>query len=256
MSAVFRTKRSVGLSAALVGALFFATSCGSSSIALPNPTVGLAALYNPKYNSSDFTANVTNPWFPLTPGTTLTYEGTKDGEASKDVYTVLAETKTIDGVPTRVVHDSLYLSGKLEEETKDYYTQDKNGNVWYFGEDTKELDKNGNVTSREGSWHAGVDGAKPGVFMEANPVVGHEYRQEYYAGHAEDQYKVEDLSATITVPYGTHHSALRTSETTRLEPGVLDNKFYVEGIGEVSEVAIKGPTERAELVSVTHRSNI
>jgi len=198
-----------------------------------------------------FSATVDNPWFPLKPGTTFTYQGVKDGKPSRDVYTVTSDTKVIDGVPCAVVHDSLYLSGVLEEETLDYYTQDADGNVWYFGEDTKELDANGKVTSTEGTWRAGINGAEPGIFMEADPLVGHSFRQEYDKGNAEDQYRVADLAATVSVPFGSYHDAMLTVEWTALEPNVLDHKYYVRGVGEVAELSVKGPTEEARLVSVT-----
>jgi hypothetical protein len=215
----------------------------------PLPSASLP--YHPVIDPSRFSATVDNPWFPLKPGTVFTYEGVKDGKPSRDVYTVTNETKAIDGVPCVVVHDSLYLSGTLEEETFDYYSQDAQGNVWYFGEDTEELDPNGKVTSTEGTWHSGVDGAEPGIFMEANPVVGHSFRQEYYKGQAEDEYRVADLSASVSVPYGSYNDAMLTEEWTALEPDVLDHKFYVRGVGEVAELSVKGPTEEARLVSVT-----
>jgi hypothetical protein len=98
-----------------------------------------------------FTARVDNPWYPLKPGTTYIYRGSKDGKPSRDVYTVLHQTKTIDGAPCVVVRDRLYLKGRLGERTTDWYTQDSKGNVWYFGEQTAELDRSGHVTSTSGT---------------------------------------------------------------------------------------------------------
>jgi len=129
-------------SAALAALALLAAGCGSSG-----PT---------------YSANVTNEWFPLAPGSVYRYRGVKDGEPSREVMTVTHRTRTLDGAETIVVKDLLYLRGRLEERTRDYYTQDDDGNVWYFGEDTAELDAKGRVTTREGTWHAGVDGAKPG----------------------------------------------------------------------------------------------
>jgi len=223
------------------------SSSSTSGASVPSD----ALPYHPVIDPSQFSSTVDNPWFPLTPGTTFVYEGVKDGKPSRDVYTVTNDTKTIDGVPCVVVHDSLYLAGALEEETLDYYSQDPQGNVWYFGEDTRELDAKGRTTSTEGTWHAGVDGAEPGVFMEADPFVGHQFRQEYYQGHAEDRYRVLDLSASVTVPFGSFASALLTMEWTALEPDVLDHKYYVRGVGEVAELSVRGPMEQARLVSVT-----
>lgn len=214
------------------------------------PVFGPGAQYHPNIDPANFTARVDNPLFPLPPGTTLVYSGTKDGKKALDMFAPLSRTRVIDGVRTRVVRDRLLLNNVLEERTLDYYAQDRCGNVWYFGEDTEELDRHGNVVSTEGSFHAGVDGAQPGVFMQSDPELGRRFRQEWYRGHAEDTYRAVDLSTHITVPYGSFEDALRTAETTALEPDVLDNKWYVRGIGEVEELAVNGPTEKLVLIDI------
>ncbi len=157
--------------------------------------------------------------------------------------------KVIDGAPCVVIQDLLYLRGRLEERTTDWYSQDAKGNVWYFGENTAELDKNGKVTSTAGSWTAGVAGARAGIFMFAHPTPGRWARQEYYKGQAEDHFKVLSMGVPVTVPYISTTHALLTREWTPLEPGVIDHKYYVRGIGTVLEQTAKGPTERNELVS-------
>lgn len=227
-----------------------ASTPASPSGGCPLPVFGPGADYHPVIDPANFTPNVDNPLFPLTVGTTLVYAGTKDGQAALDTFAPSTRTRVIDGVTTRVVEDRLYLNGVLEEQTSDYYAQDSCGNVWYFGEDTAELDRSGHVISREGSFHAGVDGAEPGVFMQAQPELGRVFRQEWYQGHAEDVFAAIDLNAQVTVPYGSFTNALRTAETTALEPGVLDNKYYVPGIGEVEEVALRGPVEKLVLIEV------
>jgi hypothetical protein len=184
---------------------------------------------------------VTNPWFPLQPGTIYTYVGVKDGKPSRDVVKVTRRTITIAGAPCVVVSDRLYLDGHLEERTLDYYSQNASGDVWYFGEDTAELDEKGHVTSTEGTWRAGVDGARPGVFMPAHPRVGQTGQPEFYKGQAEDHFRI----AAFLGP-----NALRTEEWTPLEPGVLDHKLYVRGVGDVLERTVKGGDELNELVSV------
>ena len=203
-------------------------------------------------NPSRFVHGVTNPWFPLPPGTTWTYRGVKDGKPSRDVVHVTGATKRIAGVVCTAVSDRLYLSGRLEERTTDWYAQDKAGNVWYFGEATAELDVRGKVTSREGSWLAGVDGAQAGVFMPAHPRVGFSARQEYYKGHAEDRFRVLSISARVHTPGASSRHALLTKEWTPLEPAVLDHKYYVHGIGTVLEQTVRGGDERNVLISV-HR---
>ena len=140
------------------------------------------------------------------------------------------------------------LNGHLEERTTDWYSQDAHGNVWYYGEQTAELDAHGKVTSTEGTWQAGVDGAKPGIFMPAHPRVGQSGRQEYYKGHAEDHFKVIGLFNTVS-PRGPANTVL-IEETTPLEPGTVDHKLYVRGIGNVLEQTERGANERNELVSV------
>ena len=214
------------------------------------PVFGPGDSYHPVIHPRDFSPNVTNRRFPLEPGRTLVYTGTKDGEPALNIVQTTARTRLIDGVTTRVVEDRLYLDNVLEERTSDYFAQDRCGNVWYFGEDTAELDSDGRVVSTEGSFYAGVDGAQPGVVMQARPQVGRTFRQEWFKGHAEDVFTALDRDATITVPYGTFRHALRTKETTALEPGVIDNKYFVKGIGEVTELAVQGPPERLDLIEI------
>jgi hypothetical protein len=200
--------------------------------------------------TAGFAPRVDNPWFPLTPGTTFVYRGVKDGKAARDVFTVLHSTKMIQGVRCTSVSDRLYLAGRLEERTTDWYAQDRRGNVWYFGEATAELDRSGHVTSTEGSWLAGRNGARAGIYMPARPHVGQTGRQEYYKGHAEDHFAVVSVRARVSVPYVSSTRAVLTKEWTPLEPGTLDHKYYVRGIGTVKEVTVKGPLERDILVSV------
>ena len=196
-----------------------------------------------------FSASVTNPWYPLLPGSVYVYRGVKDGEPSREVMTVTHRTRTIDGAGCVVVSDLLYLRSRLEERTTDYYTQDSQGRVWYFGENTAELDKQGHVKNTSGSWLAGVHGAKPGIFMFTHPAPGHSARQEYYKGEAEDHFQVLRLEASVKVPFIVTKRALLTKEWTPLEPGVIDHKYYARGIGTVLERTAKGPLERNELVS-------
>lgn len=214
------------------------------------PSFGPGGHYHPVIRPGEFTAQVDNPLFPLRVGTTLVYTGVKDRKRSLDLVHPAHQTRVIDGVRTRVVQDHLFLSGHLEERTRDYYAQDRCGNVWYFGEDTATLGPRGQVLSREGSFHAGVNGAEPGVVMQAQPRLHRRFRQEWYAGHAEDTFRAVQRSAKVGVPYGSFRHALRTAERTALEPAVLDNKWYVSGIGEVEELAVRGPRERLVLVDI------
>jgi hypothetical protein len=197
-----------------------------------------------------FVGQIDNAYLPLTPGRTLTYRGKLDGESAKDVFRVTGQTKVILGVTTTVVHDQVFIKGELVEDTFDWFAQDAQGNVWYFGEDTRELE-NGQVVSTEGSWEAGVDNARAGIFMPATPMVGQTFKQEDAKNVAEDCSKIVDLHASIKTPYVSSNEALKTEEFSLLEPDVLDNKYYVRGIGLVREQTIQGGSDVLELVSVT-----
>ena len=175
------------LSTIMAAAVLFVLA--STGIAASAPAAGP--------NPRDFVARVDNPWFPLLPGTTFVYRGVKDGKTARDVVTVTHATRTIQGVRSTAVADRLYLAGRLEERTTDWYAQDRRGNVWYFGEATGELDRAGHVTSTEGSWLAGRNGAKAGIYMTARPTVGQSRLQEYYKGHAEDHFAVVSLRARV-----------------------------------------------------------
>lgn len=191
--------------------------------------------------SSQFVRAIDNPWFPLRPGSVYRYTGVKDGKPTTETVRVTRQTKTIAGVVTTAVDDRLYWHGKPVEITTDWYAQDRRGNVWYFGENTKELDLRGRVTSKEGTWRAGVNGAKQGLYMPAQPRVGQSARQEYLRGHAEDHFRVMSVGRR-----------LETVEWTPLEPGVLDSKVYRRGVGTVLERTLKGGDERNTLVSFSH----
>jgi len=201
--------------------------------------------------ASDFVAQVDNKYFPLEPGTTFLYRGQEDGEPELDRVTVTDMTKTILGVEATVVHDVVAQNGRPTEATSDWYAQDKHGNVWYMGEDAFEF-VHGHWKKADDSWEAGVDGARPGIIMEAHPRVGDVYTQEDLPGTAQDMAKVASTNAKVSVPYGTFHHALKTWECTPLEPGVLDVKFYAHGLGEVQEATVKGGSANLVLVSVTH----
>ena len=198
--------------------------------------------------ASSFSSRVDNPWFPLLPGTRWVYTGVKDGKPTRDVVVATRRTKTIEGVPCVAVGDRLYMRGRLEERTTDWYSQDSHGNVWYLGENTAELDAQGHVTSTEGTWQAGVKGAKAGVYIPGRARLGQTSLQEFLRGHAEDHFRIIGLFDTVA-PRGKANTLL-TKEWTPLEPGVVDHKMYVRGIGVVLEQSQRGPNERNELISI------
>jgi hypothetical protein len=238
------------LVACLAGALVAAFLSGSKATGTGAAKAKATEPSGVAIDPARFTTTIDNPWFPLVPGTTLVYVGSREGKPARDTVTVTANTKRIVGVDTVIVEDKGYLAGRLAESTLDYYAQDDTGAVWYFGEDTAEYDRHGKVLSTEGTWLTGRDGAQPGIIMDAKPVVGKRIRQEYLRGHAEDWYRVIDLARPVTVPYGAFPDALVTAEWTPLEPAVRDRKYYVRGIGEVRELAVRGPHEVLDLQRV------
>jgi len=209
-------------------------------------TAPLEPPIRPLPDPDSFVRRIDNPYMPWLPGSRWVYvERTPDG-VERIVVKVTDRTRRIEGIRATVVHDVVRLDGKVIENTFDWYAQDWRGNVWYLGEATKSYE-DGEV-STEGSWEAGVDGAKAGVAMPGCPRVGRLYWQEYYAGHAEDQGKVLAKSNRVVVPAGRYRHALLTSDTTPLEPAVQEFKFYAPGVGVVLEVNVSPEQGRGELV--------
>jgi hypothetical protein len=226
---------------ASLGILVLAGSADSAPQGAPIP-----ALPAP----GDFVSRIDNMYFPLRPGTTFHFSGTQDGKARRVSVFVTHKTKMILGIRATVVLDQVLVGGRREEKTFDWYAQDRHGNVWYLGEDSSDFVK-GKWVRSDGSWEAGVKGAKAGIVMKANPRVGDVYRQEYYAGHAEDMAKVLSRTKSVAVTYGSFEHALETSEWTPLERGVLEHKYYVKGVGNVRTIMVKGGSEEEHLVSIT-----
>jgi hypothetical protein len=195
-----------------------------------------------------FSADIDHPYWPMRPGTTWVY---REGDQRVEV-TVTDRTRTVMGVETRVVHDLVTEDGVPVEDTFDWYAQDDDGNLWYFGEDTTEFE-DGKPAGHAGAWEAGVDGALPGILLPAEPEVGMTYRQEYYAGEAEDRAKVLSLDESVSVPFDDFTGALMTEDTTPLEPDVVERKYYVRDVGPVLALKVKGDTGREELVEFSQR---
>ena len=198
---------------------------------------------------SDFVSRIDNPYWPMAPGSRWVYSETDvDGTEQSVEVTVTNSTKRILGINATVVHDVVTERGRLKEDTLDWYAQDECGNIWYLGEDTKEYEK-GKVVSTEGSWEAGVDGAQPGIIVPARPVDRLAYRQEYYAGHAEDAAEVLSVEEQAEVPYGHFESALLTKDFTTLDPKILEYKLYAKGVGPVLVLGVSGGAGREGLLT-------
>lgn len=222
----------------------------SGAFAGKKTAVVSSATYHPTINPANFSEVVNNPYFTLTPGTTWTYRGQDDEGTEINKVTVTDRTKKVMGVTTRVVRDQVWLNGQLIEETYDWYAQDKMGNVWYFGEDSREY-KKGTAPSAKGSWEAGVQGAKPGIVMYARPQPGDPYRQEYKKGEAEDMGQVLSVTETVKVPAGDYGNCIKTKDWSAIEHGKIEHKYYCKEVGNVALETERNDQKRVELVEVT-----
>lgn len=215
----------------------------------------------PAFSAATFSdsTRIDNSYFPLTPGTIRTYLANTPDGVEKTVIEVLSDTRRVNGVACRVVRDRVYIDDVLVEDTRDFFAQDDDGNVWYMGEavDNYEYDAGGQLldVTHDGSWEAGRDvaragsKARPGIQMWAAPEVGRQYHQEYYPGEAEDMGEIVALSVKVTLADGASYDCLQTRDFSPLEPALNEFKYYAPGVGLVLEEAIAGG-ERAELVSI------
>ncbi len=220
----------------LAGATAAQAGSGPSSSGQSGPPAG-----------ARFSTTIDNPFLPFVPGTRMIYRSTGGGEREREVVRVTHRTRVVDGVTTRVVRDKAYVEGELVEDTRDFYAQDRRGNVWYFGEFSQDYE-NGQVVNTHGSWLAGRDGARAGIVMKAHPKVGDEYAQEVAPGVAEDRARVLSRNARATTPYGSFRNLLKTRDWNPLEPGVAEHKKYLRGVGSILEKRVKGGKERLVLV--------
>jgi hypothetical protein len=242
----------VSLGMATLALALLATSCNGDA-STPRRAAAIEPAgddpYSVEIDPADFVAVIDNPYFPLAPGTVFRLRGETEEGIEREKITVTHDTRVVMGVTTTVVKDVMRVGGEIVESTYDWYAQDVEGNVWYFGEDTAEY-SDGEVTSRDGSWKAGVDGALPGIIMSAAPQVTDSYRQEFFAGEAEDMFWVVQTGLTKSVPHGRFDDVVRVLEWTPLEPRVVVEKFYAPGVGLISEHALSGGTENVELLDV------
>jgi hypothetical protein len=221
------------------------TSASASTLA------SIHGKYSPSINPANFVSVIDNRYWPLKPGTGYHYKGVKVSAHQTDDEIVTNQTKKILGIPATIVRDTVSQNGNPVERTLDYYAQDKQGNVWYMGEDSFEK-QNGRMVKASDSWLSGVKGGQPGIIMPANPHPGDKYRQEYYPpGQALDEATVLRLDGKVKVPYGSYQHVLVTSEYSPLEPQT-EQKYYVPGLGEAAERVVKGHHEEFQLVNVTH----
>jgi hypothetical protein len=231
----------------LVALLVLAGCAGGTAIPI-DP--GDGGDYSVTIDPADFVAEVDNDRLPLSPGSTWVYESPGGEEVERIEVVVTPQKRTVMGVSTTVVRDTVTVDGELVEDTYDWYAQDQAGTVWYFGEDTAEYE-DGEIVSTAGAWEAGVDGALPGIAMEADPDVGDSYRQEYYSGEAEDLAEVVRDGVSEEVAFGAFDDLIVIEEWTPLEPEVVEEKYYASGVGMLLETTVQGGSGRIELISLT-----
>jgi hypothetical protein len=223
------------------------TAAGTQPVIDP----GDGGSYQPEIDPASFVDGIDNPLLPFVPGSRWVYEEESDGEIERIEVIVTDERRQVMGISATVVRDTVTTEdGELIEDTYDWYAQDKDGNVWYLGEDTKEYE-DGEVVSTAGSWEAGVDGALPGIIMEADPKVGDAYRQEFYEGEAEDLAEVVRVGASESVRFGDFDDLIVIKEWNPFEPDVVEEKYFASGVGLVLEMKTEGAEGRGELIEHT-----
>lgn len=221
---------------------------GSTLAAEPVVDPGDGGDYQPEIDPAAFVETIDNPYMPFLPGSRWVYEGTSGGEEEHIEVVVTDERREVMGVSTVVVRDTVTIGGELVEDTYDWFAQDAEGNVWYFGEEVEDYE-NGEVVSTAGSWEAGVGGALPGIVMPAHPTVGDSFRQEYLQGEAEDMFEILATDGSIEVPYSDLTGVVSTEDWSPLEPEVIEVKYYAPGVGLVAEEHTAGGDGQATLVS-------
>jgi hypothetical protein len=237
-----------GLALVALGA---AAAAGQSTSPPPGQLAPIHGPYAPTIDPANFGTKIDNAYLPFKPGTKIHFVGVRGKTRQTDTEVVTHRTRMILGVKATAVRDTVSEHGHAVERTDDWYAQDKQGNVWYMGEDSFEL-QHGHFVRASDSWQAGVKGGKPGIIMPAHPKPADAYRQEYYPpGKALDEARVLRLTGRLTVPYGSFKHVLVTSEYSPAEPQT-EHKFYARGVGEIAEKVVKGHREEFKLVSVTH----
>ncbi len=228
-----------------------ASTTTATSTAAPVIDPGDGGDYHPTLDPADFVRAIDNPYLPLRPGARWVYEGDNAGDAERVEVTVTDQTRVIEGITAVVVRDTVTIGGVLAEDTYDWFAQDKDGNVWYLGEDSTEYDEEGRPASDGGSWEYGTDGALPGIAMPADPTAGMAYRQEFLRGTAEDMGQILGIEPERTIGLGAYQDVVLVEEWTPLEPDVVEHKWYAPGIGQIAGLSVAGERSTSELVEFT-----
>ena len=243
-------RHGIGTVAGLAICAVAAAGCGRSTDAMALIDPGDGGNYAPAIDPAAFVAVIDNPYLPLVRGSRWIYERRSDGEAERTEVVVTDQRHTVMGVDITVVRDTVTVNGDLVEDTLDWFAQDRDGTVWYFGEESKDYE-DGTLAGTEGSWTAGVNGALPGIVMPARPAVGFAYRQEFAEGEAEDMGEVVRVGQRASVPSGRYEDVVVTRDWNPLEPDTIEEKYYAPGVGLVLETETAPDQDRAELIEYT-----
>ena len=209
-----------------------------------------AGSYSPSIHPAEFVDIIDNPYLPYVVGSRWVYEGVSDGESERVEIEVLSETREIMGVDATVVRDTVSVGDEMIEDTFDWFAQDQEGNVWYFGEDTREFE-DGVAVNAEGAWEAGIGGALPGIVMPAEPSVGDAFRQEYFPGAAEDMGEILEVGVARSIAVGDFDDVVVMKHWTPLEPEIIEEKWFAGGVGMIYEATTAGGAGSVELVEFT-----
>jgi hypothetical protein len=229
----------LGFAIAAAAVLALLSACGddddngSDSNSSEEPTPAAEEI-----DPADFQAEVTNPYFAQPVGLSRAFEGEEDGVLIRVEETVLEETETVAGVETTILEVNEYEDGELVEHTLDYYAQHVDGSVYYFGEDVDNYE-DGEVVDHDGTWHAGEDGALPGLYMPANPEVGQQFEQERAPGIAEDESEIVEVGLAVETAAGSFEDCIKTEDYAPLDDAT-EHKYYCPDVGLVREESEEG----------------
>jgi hypothetical protein len=229
--------------------MLLVAACALAFVAL---ATGAPADAREAIDPGDFSATITNPYFPLSQLGSKIFEGEDTDPESGDTIptrlesTVLPDTIVVGGVTVTVLEEKAYEDGELVEVAYDYFAQHTNGDVYYFGERVDNYE-DGELKDHAGQWLHGEDGATAGIYIGANPAVGVTYEQELAPGIAEDKSEVLAIGESVTVPAGTYNDCVRTRDYTPLEPGINETKWHCRGAGLVKETGADSVNELASI---------
>ncbi len=235
--------KALGWMAVLIGVVALAACDGESD---GEGGGGVAACFEPTLDvglcdpaTATFSLTSTNPYYPLIVGNASVLEGTEDGQLIRVERVVLPDTEIVDGVETHVLEAREFIDGALYEVARNFYVEASDGTVCYFGEDV-DFYENGAVVNHDGSWRAGVDGAKPGIIMPASPAVGDGYYQENAPGIALDMGRVAAVGLSDTFGGTSYPDVIRVMDSNPIDdedPCEEEEKLYVPGVGEAADTS-------------------